>query len=75
VGFGEVLAIRALALEEIRNGVEAETVEPEVEPEAKHRQDLLLDLFVVVVEIGLVAEEAVPVIRPGILVPRPVGLL
>ena len=75
VRLGEVLAVRALALEEVGHGVEAEAVEAEVEPEAQRVEHRLLDLGVVVVEVGLVAEEAVPVVRAGLLVPRPVRRL
>ena len=72
---GQVLAVRALALEEVGHGVEAEAVEAEVEPEAQRVEHRLLDLGVVVVEVGLVAEEAVPVVGAGLLVPRPVRRL
>jgi hypothetical protein len=64
VRLGQVLAVRALALVEVRHGVEPEAVEPEVEPEAQHVEHRLLHLGVVVVEVGLVAEEAVPVVLP-----------
>ena len=63
VGLGQVLAVGALALEQVGHGVEPEAVEPEVEPEAQHVEHRLLDLGVVVVEVGLVGEEAVPVVR------------
>ena len=69
---GQVLAVRALALEQVGHGVEAEAVEPEVEPEAQHLEHRVLDLGVVVVEVGLVGEEAVPEVGLGLLVPRPV---
>ena len=60
---GQVLAVGALALEQVGHGVEPEAVEPEVEPEAQDLEHRLLDLGVVEVEVGLVAEEAVPVVR------------
>ena len=60
VGLGEVLAVRAVALEEVRHGVEAEAVEPEAEPEPDDVEHGVGDLGVVVVEVGLVVEEAVP---------------
>ena len=71
----QVLAVRALALVEVRHGVEPEAVDPEVEPEAQHVQHRLLHLGVVVVQVGLVREEAVPVVLPGDRVPRPVRRL
>ncbi len=60
MGLEQVLAVGAVALEQIGNGVEAEPVEAEVEPEADHVEHGLLDLGVVEVEVRLVAEEPVP---------------
>ena len=65
VRLGQVLAVRALALVEVGHGVEAEAVEPEVEPEAEDVEHRLLHLGVVVVQVGLVGEEAVPVVGAG----------
>jgi len=45
------------ALEEVRDGVEPEAVEPEVEPVRHHPQHLVGDGRVLVVEIGLMREE------------------
>ncbi len=70
VRLGEVLAVRPVALVEVRHRVEPEAVEPEVEPEAKHVQHLLLHLGVVVVQVGLVREEAVPVVLAARRRPR-----
>ena len=72
VGLGQVLAVGAVALEQVRHGVEAEPVEADVEPEADDVEHRLLDLGVVVVEVGLVVEEAVPVVLLALRVPRPV---
>ena len=36
VGLGQVLAVRAVAFEEVRHRVETEAVEPKVEPEPDH---------------------------------------
>ena len=44
VSLGEVLAVGALALEQVRDRVEPEAVEAEVEPEAQHVEHRLLDL-------------------------------
>ena len=71
----EVLAVRALALVEVGHGVEAKAVEAEVQPEAQDVEHRLADLGVVVVEVGLVMEEAMPVVGAGLLVPRPVRRL
>ena len=64
VGLREVLADRPLALEEVRDRVTPEAVEPPVQPEAHGVQHLRLHGRVVVVEVRLVAEEPVPVGRP-----------
>ena len=68
----QVLAVRALVLEEVRHGVEPEAVEAEVEPEAQHLEHRVLDLRVLVIEVGLVVEEAVPVVLAAHGIPRPV---
>ena len=75
VGLGEVLAVGPLALEEVGHGVAAEPVHAHAQPEAHDVEHLFLDRGVVVVEVGLVAEEAVPVVLLGHRVPRPVGAL
>ena len=75
VSLREVLAARPLALEEVGDGVAPEPVEALVEPEAHGVQHGRLDRRVVVVQIRLVAEEPVPVVRLRVRVPRPVGLL
>ena len=71
----QVLAVRPLLLEEVRHGVQAKAVEPDVEPEAEHLEHRLLHLGVLVVQIRLVAEEAVPVVLAANGVERPVGRL
>ena len=71
----QVLAVRALALVQIRNRVETEAVDAEVEPEAQDVQHRLLHVRVVVVQVGLVAEEAVPVVLTAHRIERPVRRL
>ena len=65
---GQVLACRPLALDEIGDGVEAQAVDPHVEPEAHHVEDGLDDARIVEIEIRLMRIEAVPVERLGRLV-------
>ena len=43
VGLGQVLAVRALALVEVRDGVEAQPVDAQLEPEVDRPQERLLD--------------------------------
>ena len=75
VRLGQVLAARPVALEQVGHGVAPEAVQPLVEPEAERVEHGPLDLGIVVVEIGLVAEEPMPVVRVGDRVPGPVRLL
>ena len=75
MALGEVLAVRAVAFEQVRDGVEAKAVDPQVEPEAEDVEHRLLDLGVVVVQVGLMREEAVPVVLAGDRIPGPVGHL
>ena len=62
VGFGEVLALRAFALDQIGHGVEPHAVDAEVEPEPHHPHHGAQHVRVVEVQIGLVMEEPVPVV-------------
>ena len=75
VGFGHVLAAGAVALDQVGNGVEAEAVDAHVQPEAHGVEHFFHDARVVEVQVGLVGEEAVPVVLLRDLVPGPVGLL
>ena len=71
----EVLARRSLALDEIGDRVEAQAVHAEIQPEAHDLDDLLEDLRVVVVQVGLMMEEPVPVVLLGDRIPGPVRFL
>ena len=68
----QVLAVRPLLLVEVGHRVEPEAVEPEIEPEAQHLDHLVLHCRVLVVQVRLVAEEAVPVVLAADGVVRPV---
>ena len=72
VGLGQVLAVGALALEQVRHGVEAHPVDAQVEPLVDRAQHGRPHLLVVEVQVGLVGEEAVPVVGAGHRVPGPV---
>ena len=68
---GKVLAARALALDQVRHGVETEPVDPQLEPEVDHLRTPQHG-WIVVVEIGLVVKEAMPVVDIRDRIPRPV---
>ena len=72
MGLGQVLAVGAVALVQVRHGVEAQAVDTHVEPVVEHVEDGRLDGGVVEVEVGLVGVEAVPVVLAGHRVPGPV---
>ena len=75
VGLGQVLAVGALSLEEVGDGVEADAVHAEVEPEADDVEDFLLHGRVVVIQVRLVGEETVPVVLLAHRVEGPVRFL
>ena len=71
----QVLVDRALALDQIRHGVEPQPVDPEIEPELHHVDDRAEHPRIVEIEVGLVRIKAVPVIGLRHRVPGPVRLL
>ena len=75
VGLRQVLTGRALTFDEVRHGVDAEPVHSEVEPELHHFPHFLTHYGVVVVQVGLMTEEPVPVVLLGLRIPGPVGSL
>ncbi len=74
VGFSEVFVVGAIAFDQVRDGVQAQPVHAQVEPEAHHPDYRLEHLRVVEVEVWLVRVEAVPEILACHRVPGPVGL-
>ena len=73
VRLGEVFAVRPLPLDEVRDRVQPESVHPHSQPEVEDVEDRLSDLRMVVVEVGLVGVEPVPVVGVRHRVPGPVG--
>ena len=73
MGFRQVLAGRAFAFDQVGHGVQPEAIDPYLQPELHDIPHLLPNGRIVVVQIGLMAEEAMPVIGFGNRVPRPVG--
>ena len=72
VRLGKVLAVRAIALDEVGDRVQPHAVDAHLEPEAHHVDHCRAHFGIVEVEIGLVAEEAMPVELLGHRIPRPV---
>ena len=72
VRFGQILVRGTLAFAQVRDGIEAQPIDAGIEPIAHHVHDRLDHARIVVVEIGLVREEAVPVVLAGNRIPRPV---
>src|SRR5271169_7198253 len=75
MSFGQVFAGGALPLHQVRHSVQAEAVDSEVQPELHYLPHLLADGGIVVIQIGLMAEEAMPVVSLGDGVPGPIGHL
>ena len=69
----QVLAVGAVPLDQVRHRVQPQPVDAQVQPEAHHPQDGAHHRRVVVVQIGLVAEEPMPVVLLRGLVPGPVA--
>ena len=70
--FSQIVPSRSI---QVRHRVEAQPVDAQLEPVVDGAQHLPPHLGVVEVEVGLVRVEAVPVVRPGDRVPRPVRRL
>jgi hypothetical protein len=75
VGFGEILAIRAFALVEVRNRVEPQAVHPHRHPEIDGSEQLRVDKRIVEIQVWLMSVKSVPVVGLGQRVPGPVGSL
>ncbi len=71
----EILIVRPVPLDEVRDRVQPQPINPHVEPVVHHLDDLRQHLRVVEVEIRLVAEEPVPEELLRLRVPGPVGFL
>ena len=71
----QVRAGRAVALDQVRHGIEPHAVDALVEPEAHHARHGFAHRRVVEIQIRLMREEAVPVVLTGHRIPRPVRSL
>ena len=64
MGLREVFAVRVLAFDEVGNGVYAKAIDTLVQPKLHDRDDFVPDTRVIEVQVGLMAEEAMPIIEP-----------
>ena len=75
VGLLEILVIGAFTHAEVGNCIEAQAVDAQIEPEAHDANHGLHDLWIIVIQIRLVGEKAVPVVSLRERIPGPVGRL
>ncbi len=73
MGFGQIFVGGALAHAQIGNGVQAQAIDAEFEPKPHDLDDRFHHRRIVVVQIRLVGEKAVPVVLLRHRVPAPVG--
>ncbi len=71
VRFRQVFAVGSVALDQIGHGVETEAIDADVEPEFHHPPHGFEDCGVVIVQVRLMAEEAVPIVGLSRPDPRP----
>ena len=72
---GQVFAVGAFPLEQVRDRVQPQAVHAHVQPEVEHLEHGFLHRRIVEVQVGLVVEKPVPVVGVGDRVPRPVRRL
>ena len=72
VGFGQVFTRGSFALDKKGDRVQTETIDTEIQPEPHYVPEGFEDGGIVVVEVGLMTEESVPVIRLRDGIPGPV---
>jgi hypothetical protein len=73
MGFREVLATGAFPFDKIGHGVEPEPIHTKIEPEIQHLEGRGFHLRIVVVQIGLMEEEAMPEIGFGHWIVGPIA--
>src|SRR5947209_1506310 len=74
MGLGQILAVRTLFLKQVRYSIGPEAIYPHIEPVTQHLEHFAPYRRVLKIEVGLVAEETVPVILLGDRVPGPVRM-
>ena len=75
MGFRQVFVVGAVALNQVRDSVQAQAVDAHVQPIAHHREHRFHHLRIVEIQVRLVGVEPVPEVLAGDRVPGPVGLL
>ena len=58
----QVLAIRTFALKQVRDRVDANAIDPPIDPEGSDLENFILDGGIVVIQVRLMTVETVPVI-------------
>ncbi len=74
VGFRQVFVIGAVALDEIWNRIQPQTIDAQVEPEAHYAEHFFHYLRIIKIKIRLMRIKAVPEILASYWVPGPVGV-
>ncbi len=75
MGFRQVLVVGAVPLDEVRNGIQTQTVDAQIQPEAHDFEDRIQHVRIVEIQVRLVGVETVPEVLAGNRVPSPVGRL
>ena len=74
MGLGQVFVISPVALDQIRDRIQAQAVDAHVQPVAHHLQYRIHHMRIVEVEVWLMGIKTVPEVLAGDRVPGPVGL-
>jgi hypothetical protein len=72
MSLGEVFAVGPFSFEKVRNCIHTKAVDSDIEPKGNDFEDGVLNFGIFVVQIGLMAEEAMPVKGAGGFIPSPV---
>ena len=75
MGFHQAFTACSFPLKQKRNRIEAKAIDPALQPKLHHLEHGLLHLGVVVVEVGLMVQEAVQIKLASLWIPLPVGAL
>src|SRR4029079_16537276 len=73
--FREVLSIGSFSLKQVRHSIQPKTINTHTTPKINYLKNFVLDFWVVIIKIGLMLKEAMPVILLRHLIPCPVTAL